>query len=51
MNMTATTLTATDRPSGIRATAQRLARFGFWFFLIKGLLWLVAPLLAWQAIS
>jgi hypothetical protein len=49
--MTATTLTANGRPSGRRAAAQRLARLGFWFFLIKGLLWLVAPLAAWMAIG
>ncbi|MBS1200276.1 MAG: hypothetical protein H6R27_954 [Proteobacteria bacterium] len=30
--------------------AQRLARAGFWFFLVKGLLWLVAPTLAWLAV-
>ena len=48
--MTATTMTS-GRPSGIRSAARRLARLGFWFFLFKGLLWLVAPLAAWMAIG
>jgi hypothetical protein len=49
--MTATTLTVTDRPAGVCNAARRLARLGFWFFLVKGLLWLVAPLAAWMAIG
>lgn len=37
---------ALRRPS--REDLRRLAQFGFWFFLIKGLLWLTLPLaLAW----
>lgn len=30
------------------ALLRRLAKAGFWFFLAKGLLWLVAPFLAFQ---
>jgi hypothetical protein len=49
--MTALTLTNARRLSGIGPAARRLARLGFWFFLVKGLLWLAAPLLAWQFID
>ncbi len=30
---------------------RRAAKAGFWFFLAKGLFWLVAPFLAYQAIG
>ena len=46
--MTTLTLEAA-RPT--RTITGRLARLGFWFFLVKGLLWLVAPLLAWLAMG
>lgn len=37
-------------PARWRVHVQRVARLGFWFFLIKGLLWLIVPvLLAWWA--
>ena len=31
--------------------SRRLVSVGFWFFLAKGLLWLVAPAMAWFAMS
>lgn len=41
---------AGQRPA--RLGWRRLAQLGFWFFLIKGLLWLTVPLaLAWWAKS
>lgn len=30
----------------LRDLSQRLLQLGFWFFLIKGLLWLLVPLTA-----
>jgi hypothetical protein len=33
------------------ALMRRLAKAGFWFFLAKGLLWLVAPFLAFQFVG
>jgi hypothetical protein len=47
--MTATTFPARRRPSGFHSAARRVARLGFWFFLVKGLLWLTVPLAAWLA--
>ena len=35
-------LSATD----LRARWAKLVQVGFWFFLIKGLLWLIVPLVA-----
>lgn len=41
------------RSADLRQRLSRLMQVGFWFFLIKGLLWLVVPLAAvyfgWQA--
>lgn len=31
-------------PGGSRKWLKRAGLFGFWFFLVKGLLWLAAPL-------
>lgn len=40
---------AGEAPGARRAALlRRLAKAGFWFFLAKGLLWLVAPFLAFQ---
>ena len=40
---------AREAPGTRRAALlRRLAKAGFWFFLAKGLLWLVAPFLAFQ---
>jgi len=49
--MSATTLIPADRPSGFPFSLRRLARLGFWFFLVKGLLWLAAPLAAWRLVG
>lgn len=39
-----------DRP-GRRALTQRLLQAGFWFFLLKGLLWLAVPALLHRAMT
>jgi len=49
--MSTTTLISADRPSGFSFSLRRLARLGFWFFLVKGLLWLAAPLAAWHVVG
>ena len=46
--------TALDIPpasTGRRTWAGRIARLGFWFFLLKGLAWLAAPLAAWHVVG
>jgi len=51
--MSAITLQREPAAAGIDGgrLARRLAKAGFWFFFIKGLLWLVAPAVAWVAMS
>lgn len=49
--MTATTIDAAPASTGKRSLARRVARLGFWFFLLKGLVWLVAPLAAWHVVG
>lgn len=37
---------------GARSHLTRFAHLGFWFFLIKGLLWLIVPVIAvWFGLS
>lgn len=38
-----------ERPAGGTRLAGRLLKAGFWFFLAKGLLWLIAPWFLYQA--
>ena len=49
--MNTTTLDAAHPSTGRLTLARRLARLGFWFFLLKGLAWLVAPLAAWHVVG
>lgn len=43
-------MTEADDKARARPGWRQLAQLGFWFFLIKGLLWLTVPLaLAWWA--
>jgi len=39
-----------DRP-GRHALTQRLLQAGFWFFLLKGLLWLTVPALLHRVVT
>ena len=49
--MNATTLETAQAPTGQRTWARKMARLGFWFFLLKGLAWLAAPLAAWHVVG
>jgi len=49
--MASTTLDQEHRPAGAGTVWRRAARWGFWFFFLKGIAWLAAPLVAWQAIG
>lgn len=51
--MNTTTIDPVGKLPGTRRAAllRRLAKAGFWFFLAKGLLWLVAPFLAFQFVG
>ena len=53
INMNTTTIDPVGKLPGTRRAAllRRLAKAGFWFFLAKGLLWLVAPFLAFQFVG
>lgn len=39
-------MTSLQHKPGLRERFAKLAQLGFWFFLIKGLLWLLVPALA-----
>jgi hypothetical protein len=47
MNKPANTVTAISAARGWDPRMTRLGAFGFWFFLIKGLLWMSAPYLVY----
>jgi hypothetical protein len=38
-------------PSGRKRVLKRAAQFGFLFFLLKGLAWLVVGFLAWKGLT
>ena len=44
-----TTITETNMPSAYAKWMKRAGVAGFWFFLIKGLLWLAAPVVFYFA--
>jgi len=43
MNTPAATTAVTSPARSWSPRMQRLGAFGFWFFLVKGLLWMSAP--------